>query len=152
MMRPNLIKESEMVEEFLNQFSSVFLFVREVPVFAKSVDLVKLDIANQKITAIEFKTTKWRKAELQVLGSASAFDYLEICILKPTTQKCRDVIINECQEQGIGLYLMDSATHIIEHPVEPVSHDTFWEIQRNQVLEYVSRRANNGYNIQINKI
>lgn len=147
MMKLNVMKESEMVDEFINQFSPASLFVREVPVFAKSVDLVKLDLVNQKITAIEFKTTKWRKAELQALGSASAFDFLEICILKPTTQKCRDIIINECLKQGIGLYLMDSTTRIIEHLVKPVSRNTFWEMQRNQVLEYVLRRATNGNSV-----
>lgn len=140
MMRVNLIKESEMVDEFVSQMSSEAYFVREVPVFAKSVDIVKVDINKKRISAIEFKTTNWRKAELQVLGSAIAFDFLEICIIKPITEKCRNSIIEECEEQGIGLYFMDNDSKVIEHVVKPIHREGVWERQRKQIVEYVSQR------------
>lgn len=148
MMKTNLMTESEMVDEFLLQLSATALFVREVPVFAKSVDLVKIE--NYTISAIEFKTTKWRKAELQVLGSAIVFDYLEICVLKPATEACRGTIINECTLQGIGLYFLDKATKKLEHVVKPKHREGVWEIQRKQIINYLERRMENERKIQIN--
>lgn len=134
------MKESSMVDEFIEQFSESTFFVKEVPVFAKSVDLVKFDLKEQKITAIEFKTTNWKKAELQALGSALVFDFLEICVIKPSTEKCRTMIKDECKKQGIGLYFIDNDTKEIDHIVEPLSHNGIWEIQRFQMIEYLKGR------------
>lgn len=141
MMKTKIMTEIEMVDEFLLQLSSTALFVREVPVFAKSVDLVK--IKNDTISAIEFKTTKWKKAELQVLGSAIVFDYLEICVLKPATELCQKTIINECTFQGIGLYFLDRITKNLEHTVQPKHREGVWEIQRKQIISYLERRIEN---------
>ena len=142
-MRTNLMTELAMVDEFVSQASYSEHYVREVPVFAKSVDLVRIDTKTMQITAIEFKTTKWRKAMLQVLGSAIVFDYLEICILKPATEKCRQSIIEECKRNGIGLYFLDNQTKHISHEVEPANRDGVWEIQRNQIIEYLKERIAN---------
>lgn len=142
-MKTNLMIENAMVDKFVLQASPFEHYVREVPLFAKSVDLVKVDTRTMQITAIEFKTTKWRKAMLQVLGSAIVFDYLEICVLKPVTEKCQQTIIQECKNNGIGLYFIDNQTKIISHDVEPVNRDGIWEIQRNQIIEYLKERIAN---------
>jgi hypothetical protein len=141
-MRTNLMRESSMVDVFIELFSGSAFFVKEVPVFAKSVDLVKFDFDEQKITAIEFKKTNWKKAELQALGSALVFDFLEICIIKPSTEKCRTLIKDECTKQGIGLYFIDNETKEINHIVEPLSRNGIWEIQRIQMIEYLKGRLN----------
>ena len=137
------IDERTMVDEFLSQFEKHACFVREVPVFAKSVDLVKIDLTANTISAIEFKTTKWREAKLQVLRSAIAFDYLEICILTPATKQCRDIIIEECTEHVIGLYFLDSDSQSIEHAVMPIHRDGVWEIQRKQIINYIKGQLPN---------
>ena len=136
------MRESSMVDKFIEHFSESAFFVKEVPVFAKSVDLVKFDFKEQKITAIEFKTTNLKKAELQALGSAIVFDFLEICVIKPSTEKCRTLIKDECTKQGIGLYFIDNETKDIDHIVEPLPHNGIWEIQRFQMIEYIKERLN----------
>ena len=136
------IKESEMVELFLSQHNETAEFYKEVPVYAKSVDLVKNK--DDKITAIEFKTTKWRKAASQALGSAIAFDFLEICVLKPATLKCQNLIKEECENQGLGLYFLDAKTMCFDHIVLPVPRKEAWEIQKRKICEYLQRR--NGSN------
>lgn len=133
------IKESEMVDTFIKKFGKSSTFFKEVPVFAKSVDLVKME--DDAIVAIEFKTTKWRQAEMQALGSAIVFDYLEICVLKPATKECQDLIEKECVNQGIGLYFMDDRTMTFEHVVLPVHRNEVWEIQRKQIYEYLKGRG-----------
>lgn len=145
-MMTKLINECEMVANFLDQNPNKegTYFVREVPLFAKSVDLVKVDRERQLITAIEFKTTKWKKAVLQVLGSAITFDYLEICVLKPATVKCQEAIIKHCQSQGIGLYFIDNETKKIEHILKPIHRIGIWEIQRNQIMQYLEEQKQNG--------
>lgn len=142
-MKISLMTEYAMVDEFVSQASHAEHYVREVPLFAKSVDLVRIDEKTTQITAIEFKTTKWRKAILQVLGSAIVFDFLEICVLKPATEKCQQLIINECKRYGIGLYFLDNQTKLISHDVEPANRDGIWEIQRNQIIEYLKERIAN---------
>jgi hypothetical protein len=135
------IKESEMVDFFIRHYQDGVNYYREVPVFAKSVDLVKINKSDNSITAIEFKKTKWKKAEMQALGSAIVFDYLEICILKPATTSCQTLIINECQKQGLGLYFMDANKALIEHIVYPIPRDEVWGIQRKQICDYLSKRG-----------
>ncbi len=142
-MRTNLMTEYSMVDEFVSQASPTECYVREVPLFAKSVDLVRIDKNTTQITAIEFKTTKWRKAIMQVLGSGIVFDYLEICVLRPATEKCQQLIISECKRNGIGLYFLDNQTKLISHDVEPTNRDGIWEIQRNQIIEYLKERMAN---------
>lgn len=139
----SLLTEKTMVDEFVAHVPPVEYYVREVPLFAKSVDLVKINAKTSQITAIEFKTTKWRKALLQVLGSVTVFDYLEICILKPATERCRQLIIQECKRNGIGLYFFDNQTKRISHDLQPNNNDEIWEIQHNQLIEYLKERLAN---------
>lgn len=131
-MKNNSLTENEMVELFLAFFKDKSKYIREVPVFAKSVDLVQIDLDNHYITAIEFKKNKWRKAILQVLGSAIVFDYLEICILRPATEKCRLQISEECRKQGVGLYFLNRDTNELEHVVKPIHRSHIWEIHMNK--------------------
>jgi len=139
-MRTNIITEREMIDTFLCKVAGNFAFVIEVPVFAKSVDLVKIDKNTNLISAIEFKTTKWRKAMAQALGAAIVFDFLEICIIRPVTEKCRLLIMDECQQNGVGLYFLDSVTKEIEHIVAPLTRSEVWGIQHEQILQYLMRR------------
>ena len=131
--------EKKMVDKFLfeKDGQNYIRYVKEVPIFAKSIDLVKVDQQNNYISAIEFKTTKWRYAIKQVLESAIAFDFLEICVLLPRTEECQKLIINECERKGIGLFFIDAAKQIIEHIVEPIQCNNVWEIQRLQILQYL---------------
>ena len=134
------IRESAMVDLFLKQYSHVADYYKEVPVFAKSVDLVKMDRNKKTISAIEFKTNKWKDAESQALRSAIAFDYLYICLLKPATVECQNSIINECQNQGIGLYFLCCTTMQFELAVEAVHRKEIWDIQHKHIYTYLENR------------
>jgi hypothetical protein len=137
-----LITEKKMVKKFLSNEKNQYCnrYVEEVPVFAKSIDLVRIDLHNNYITAIEFKTTKWRKAIDQVLGAAIAFDFLEICVLRPRTEKCQESIMDTCKDYGIGLFFIDPIAYIIEHKIEPIHCNGVWERQRLQILQYLNGR------------
>jgi len=141
MRKTKLITEKNMVNKFISdkKKQDCNRYVKEVPVFAKSIDLVKIDMQNNYISAIEFKTTKWRKAIEQVLEAATAFDFLEICVLRPRTEKCEESIVGTCKDRGIGLFFIDPIAHVIEHKIEPIHCNGVWEIQRLQVIRYLER-------------
>ena len=139
-MRTKIMNENEMVDCFLSKDWGDVAFVREVPVFAKSVDLVCLDKSKKLISAIEFKTSKWRKVMTQVLGSAIVFDFLEICVLRPATERCRNIIMEDCKSNGVGLYFLNEATKEIEHAVNPLHRSDVWGIQHEQIMEYIAGR------------
>jgi hypothetical protein len=134
------MNENEMVECFLSKAWGDMEFVKEVPVFAKSVDLVRLDKSKKLISAIEVKTSKWRKAMAQVLGSAIVFDFLEICVLRPVTEQCRKIIIEDCKSNGVGLYFINGETKEIEHMVNPLHRSDIWGIQHERIMEYIAGR------------
>lgn len=115
-------------------------FYLEVPVFCRSVDLVKQDLQNNSITAIEFKVNDWKRAISQVLSVAICFDYLAICVPKPKTLKGQTNVINECQSNGIGLYFYDTNNNTFEHTVLEKKIDDIWEVQRCQILKYLEVR------------
>lgn len=140
-----IITENELVNFFLNNTESTGnqSWVTEVPVFSKSVDLVKTNITNNEVTAIEFKIGKWRKAIEQVIGVSIAFDYLEICLLEPKTEKCRNIIIQDCMDKGIGLYFVDYEKRHINHIVQPISRLTIWQRQKEQIIKYIQGRTSN---------
>jgi hypothetical protein len=112
----------------------------EVPVFCRSVDLVLFDFAHNTITAIEFKLTNWKRAAQQALSVAICFDYVEICIPQPKTEKGKKAVIDYCTECGIGIYFLDIETGKINHVVLPQKLHKIWEIQRTKVINYLGRQ------------
>lgn len=136
----NDIRRSE--EEQRKLFISLFystderLFC-EVPVFSRSIDVVKYNMKTGLITAIEFKIDNWKRAIKQALSVGISFDYLEICIPKPKLFKTQENIMRECQQQGIGLYFFDTETLKFHKVIEPIKVQNIWETQKSQVIKYV---------------
>ena len=110
------ISEEEQRQCFIEQWNNPnVLLVCEVPVFCRSVDLVTYDKKEKILTSIEFKTKNWKKAIEQVMSTAIAFDYLEICIRKPKTEISQQKIVQCCLDIGIGLYFFDIEKRKFEH-------------------------------------
>lgn len=130
--------EEEQRKFFISSFSSTDekLFC-EVPVFSRSIDVVKYNTKTGLITAIEFKVDNWKRAITQALSVGISFDYLEICIPKPKLSKTQENIIKECQLQGIGLYVFDAEMSKFHKVVEPIKVQNIWEMQKSQVIKYV---------------
>jgi hypothetical protein len=112
--------------------------IPEVPVFNRSVDLVKFNLTSNSITAIEFKLYKWKKAINQVLQVSISFDYLEICVNEPKTEKTKELIIDECKNLGIGVYFFNDSTNQFQHSLMPIKINDVWEIQRTSIINYIN--------------
>lgn len=80
------------------------------------------------MTAVEFKTHNWKRANEQVISTAVSFDYLEICVQKPKTQKVQEKIIERCGELGVGIYFMESENQQFEHVLLPQKVKKMWEV------------------------
>lgn len=134
------ISEEEQRQCFIEQWSDMTVeLVCEVPVFCRSVDLVVYDKRNKQVTSIEFKTLKWKKAVEQVLSTAIAFDYMEICIQKPKTKAAQQRVLEYCGDFGVGVYFFDTKTRVFEHPLIPQKIQKVWRIQKEQVIEFVEK-------------
>ena len=112
----NKISEEEQRQLFIEHwYDNDVQLVCEVPVFCRSVDLVKYNQKEQAITAVEFKTHNWKRALEQVISTAVSFDYLEICVQKPKTRAAQEKIITTCGEHGVGIYFMEKERQQFEH-------------------------------------
>lgn len=113
----------------------------EVPVFCRSVDLVILNKNDKTITAVEFKVKNWKKAIEQAVSVAISFDFLEVCMVQPKTDKGKQVIINQCEQLGIGLYFTSSneENFQITHPVIARPVEKIWVVQKQSIIEYLER-------------
>ena len=141
------IAEKEVINIFLNnQKKDEYFFIEEVPVFAQSVDIVKVSKKFKTITAIEFKTVKWEKALEQVLAEELVFDYLEIAILKPKRESTCKRVEMKCCEYGVGLYYIDALKNKVTHKVRPKRNKGLWPTQRKVIKRYLQERLTNGGN------
>jgi len=137
-MNKSLITEDEQRSLFINHFknSSTNLYC-EVPVFCRSVDLVKYNSCNHTISAIEFKLTDWKRVINQVLNVSISFDFLEICISEPKTAKSKNLIIKKCEDLGLGLYFFNHENVSFVYSVLPKKVEKSWGIQKEQILKYI---------------
>lgn len=136
----NKISEEEQRRLFINHWhDNDVQLVCEVPVFCRSVDLVKYDQKERAVTAVEFKTHNWKRALEQVISTAVSFDYLEICIQKPKTRKAQENIIHTCGERGVGIYFMENEKQQFEHVLLPQRVKRMWEVQKMQVIQFIER-------------
>ena len=144
-MATNKISEQEQRTLFINSYNEheINLYC-EVPVFCRSVDLVKHNINDQSISAVEFKTTNWRRAIEQVLEVSISFDFLEICVIEPKTEKTKNNIIKSCSHFGIGLYFFNQETLIFSHIVESQRVNNAWDLQKMQVIRIIGEDKENG--------
>ena len=137
----NKISEEEQRQLFIDNWKEEEIqLVCEVPVFCRSVDLVKYDQKKKNVTAIEFKTHNWKRALEQVMSTAVSFDYLEICVQKPKTKKAQENIINVCRELGVGIYFLESELKQFEYVLLPQKVDKIWKVQKTQVIDFIERR------------
>lgn len=137
------ISEEEQRQFFIDTWNDneVQLFC-EVPVFCRSIDLVKYDKKRNTVTAIEFKLSNWKRAIDQVISTAISFDYLEICICKPKMQKTQNNIIETCKTLGIGLYFFDMDNRKFEYMTKAQKVKKIWNVQKSQVIEYIEKGEN----------
>lgn len=136
----NRISEEEQRRLFITNWKDKTIkLVCEVPVFCRSVDLVKYDQKNKAITAVEFKTRNWKRALEQVISTAVSFDYLEICIQKPKTLKAQENIIKECSEVGVGVYFFVNDLQQFEYVLLPQKVDKIWNVQKSQVIDFIEK-------------
>ena len=136
----NNISEEQQRQCFIEQWEDEKIdLVCEVPVFCRSVDLVVYDKEHSVITSIEFKTQKWKKAVEQVVSTAIAFDYMEICIRKPKTEASQQRIIEYCRKMGVGVYFFDTTSKTFEHTLLPQKVQKIWNVQKKQVIEFVEK-------------
>jgi len=139
-MNDSIASEERQRQVFLSSFNSdVEKLFCEVPVFCRSIDVVKYNLKTGNITAIEFKLRDWKRAINQALCVSICFDYLEICVPKPKKDRTQEYIISECGNKGIGLYFYDEYNVAFEKVLEPVRVQDIWETQKSSVVEYVGR-------------
>ena len=138
----NKISEEEQRQLFINGWTDKNVkLVCEVPVFCRSVDLVKYDRREHVITAVEFKTHNWKRALEQVTSTAVSFDYLEICIQKPKTLKEQEKIVGVCRELGVGIYFMENEEGKFEHVLRPQRVEKMWKVQKSQVIRFIKEQG-----------
>lgn len=136
----NKIAEEEQRQLFIDNWKNKTVqLVCEVPVFCRSVDLVKYDKKRKIVTAVEFKTHNWKRAIEQVISTAVSFDYLEICIQKPKTKKTQNNILDTCKKLGIGLYFFEIESQKFEYALQPQKVDKIWNVQKTQVIEFIEK-------------
>lgn len=136
----NKITEEEQRQLFIDNWKNKTVqLVCEVPVFCRSVDLVKYDKKRKTVTAVEFKTHNWKRAIEQVISTAVSFDYLEICIQKPKTKKTQNSILDMCKELGIGLYFFEIESQRFEYILQPQKVDKIWKVQKTQVIKFIEK-------------
>ena len=136
----NKISEEEQRQLFISLWHDHNVqLVCEVPVFCRSVDLVKYNQKERAVTAVEFKTHNWKRAIEQVISTAVSFDYLEICVQKPKTTKAQEKIITTCSEHGVGIYFMENEKQQFEHVLLPQRVRRMWEVQKTQVIQFIER-------------
>lgn len=136
----NKISEEEQRQLFIEHwYDNDVQLVCEVPVFCRSVDLVKYNQKEQAITAVEFKTHNWKRALEQVISTAVSFDYLEICVQKPKTRAAQEKIITTCGEHGVGIYFMEKERQQFEHVLLPQRVKRMWQVQKTQVIRFIER-------------
>lgn len=136
----NNISEEEQRQYFINSWAEKNVkLICEVPVFCRSVDLVKYNEKKNTVSAIEFKTKNWKRAIEQVMSIAISFDYVEICIRKPKTIKAQDIINNYCETMGVGVYFFDVNKLIFEHTVLPQKIEKIWNVQKTQVIDFIMK-------------
>ena len=130
--------EEQLREMFVSSFNNVDerLFC-EVPVFSRSIDVVKYNSKTGLITAIEFKRNDWKRAINQALSVSICFDYLEICVPKPKTNRTQNYMIEVCGRKGVGLYFYDEVENTFDEVLEPLRVQDIWKIQKSIVIEYV---------------
>jgi hypothetical protein len=116
----------------------------EVPVFCRSVDLVIHDTLRNTITAIEFKLSNWKKAVKQALSVAISFDYVEICVPLPRTDKGKSSILEYCDSLGIGVYFFNVDSYEFLHMLLPQKVVMIWEYQRISVINYLLEEMHYG--------
>lgn len=133
------ISEEEQRELFLKSWKEDVQLICEVPVFCRSVDLVKYNKDENTVTAIEFKTKNWKRAIEQVMSTAISFDYVEICIRKPKTQKAQENVLQHCSIMGVGVYFFDIDTMGFEHSILPQKVEKIWKVQKTQVIEFIEK-------------
>lgn len=134
-------QRSLFIQSFNQKESNLYC---EIPVFCRSVDLVRHDIIGQTISAIEFKTTNWKRAIEQVLEVSISFDFLEICIIEPKTNKAKSQIIDSCSNLGIGLYFFNQESTTFSHTVESQKVKNSWGLQKKSVMRFIREVDNNG--------
>lgn len=141
MSKMSQITELDMVNIFLelHQYKT-YRFITEVPVYSRCVDVVSYNRNRCTISAIEFKKNKWKDAIQQVLRVANSFDFIEICILKPSHASLMQEIKNICENNGIGVYFLDEEKRKVEHIVKPKKTTTMWKLQKKEVLKYLNGR------------
>lgn len=143
-MNNNELSEEELRKLFISVWDDTSKnLICEVPVFCRSIDLVVYDEINSMVSAIEFKKHNWKRAVEQLLSISIAFDYLEICVIKPKMQKTLDSIIKYCSNIGIGIYFFDIERAVFEHINFPIRTSRIWEIQKKQVIDYIREGDNN---------
>lgn len=135
----NLPYSEEMLRNyFLEDFKEANQrLICEVPVFCRSIDVVKYNSVSHEVSAIEFKLANWRRAINQALRVGLCFDFLEICIPKPKTEKAINTIVHTCSEQGIGLYFYNYGTNTFEYTLQPKHIENIWAIQKASVINYI---------------
>ena len=138
----NKISEEEQRQLFISLWHDHNVqLVCEVPVFCRSVDLVKYNQKERAVTAVEFKTHNWKRAIEQVISTAVSFDYLEICVQKPKTQKVQEKIIKRCGELGVGIYFMENEEGKFEHVLRPQRVEKMWKVQKSQVIRFIKEQG-----------
>lgn len=141
-MKGSKLSEEQQRDLFLQAYheENTLMFC-EVPVFNRSIDVVKFNPVTGEITAIEFKLNDWKRVIRQVLTVGISFDYLEICIPKPKLEQTSNLIISACRDEGIGLYFWDMESLEFVKIIEPVKSLKIWGIQKSLIIQYVGRLA-----------
>jgi len=142
-MRNAKITELELRKFFVEQQSSAEVILHvEVPVFCRSVDLVAQNKKDKSLAAIEFKLHDWKRAILQVQSVALCFDYLYICLPMPKTAQGRESILNQCSQNGVGVYFYAFEGECFEMALESPQTSTVWAAQKKQIVSYLEAIAN----------
>jgi hypothetical protein len=134
------ISEEDLRQAFLHskpsRFSEAASYL-EVPVFARSVDLVEYSATKDELHEIEFKLANWQRVLAQALEVRLAFDFLWICILLPQRADTINRICARCNVEGVGVIFYDR-THSQFMVALPAQRQQVWALQRQGVIQYLA--------------
>ena len=106
----------------------------EVPNMGQSIDVVATK--NRWITAIEAKTTDWRRALVQCRAHVLVADFITVAL---GLRKPPAALADALHQNGWGLLMFDQTTDAWRWEIRPKRNDRVWRPQRRRFSEGLRR-------------
>lgn len=122
--------EADLIEKVRPKFEKRYKIFEEVGLFSRSIDMVLWD--GEIITAIEFKIGNTKKVIEQARIHLIAVDFSCICMPKRKISLKSNKLIDK---YGLGVWLYDFDSDILEDTIEPRKSEIQWRLCRRTILK-----------------